>query len=310
MKSLLTILALSVLLGGALYGQAQEPRHDGKTVTGLTEKLRDNDVAVRRSAAEALLKFGPEAKQAIPSLIKALEDTDRLVRRRAVECLDRMGSEASKAIPALTRVLQDEDKYTRQCAARALWQIRRSAGAARPTNVFPHGEVKDGLAAFVECHGSQFKVGQAIPVDFGIILVGDGLGLESDAMSKLQLSVWRPFHPVDPLNVSYFQVTRSDGQEVSYLGPAVDFPNTLPLDKNSVVLHHREIVGMVYPDLCEEFDLNKPGTYKVRWGYAPFFRGRPWTGKLMSNEFQLEIVGDDSTEAVHQMPSTTHDGHD
>ena len=68
------------------------------------------------------------------------------------------------------------------------------------------------------------------------------------------------------------------------------------------------VVLQIYSD--DPYDLSRPGTYKVQWGYAPFFSGGPWTGKLMSNEVQFEIVGDDSAEASHQMPSTTGDRHD
>jgi hypothetical protein len=175
----------------------------------------------------------------------------------------------------------------------------------------PHGEVKDGLAAFLTCPGVRFKVGQPVPLDFGVVLVGAGLESESDAMEKLQLRVWRPTRPVDPLNISWLLVTGPDGQNVPYHGVAPDYRNTAPLnDEFSALLHHRDLVGRHHPDLRKNYDLSRPGTYNVQWGYAPFFRGGPWTGKLMSNEVKFEIAGDDSAEAVPQMPSTTRERRD
>lgn len=73
----------------------------------LTEALRDENSAVRQTAAGAIGRIGPEAKAAIPALIEALQDKDRSVQQNAMFALERMGSEARAAVPALIEVLKD-----------------------------------------------------------------------------------------------------------------------------------------------------------------------------------------------------------
>ena len=177
------------------------------------------------------------------------------------------------------------------------------------TGLLPHGKVKDGLAAFLLCHRDSFKVGEPIPLTYGIINVGSGLEWEIDVQkteenSKLKTRVWwLGNNPELQYNYSWFEVTGPDGKDVPYRGGTGTLPNytAAVVDKFSVVLHHRQFVGNHYPDLrgpltsfpgLEKtfFDISKPGLYKVRWSYEPFWKGEPWTGKLMSNEVQFEIV--------------------
>ena len=62
----------------------------------LIQALKD-DADVRRVAASALGKIGPEAKEAAPALIQALQDS--YVRYCAVEALKRIGRpEALEAV--------------------------------------------------------------------------------------------------------------------------------------------------------------------------------------------------------------------
>ena len=81
-------------------------------------------------------------------------------------------------------------------------------------------------------------------------------------------------------------------------------PSSAPLDEFSVLLHHRQFIGTVDPDLRGwltsdledlediffDFDLSKPGTYEVQWGYNARFEGGPWTGELISNKVQFKIM--------------------
>ncbi|MHC4735143.1 MAG: hypothetical protein ACYTDW_11905 [Planctomycetota bacterium] len=173
----------------------------------------------------------------------------------------------------------------------------------------PHGEAKDGLAAFLLCHRAHFKVGQPIPLSYGIINVGSGLEWETnleeaEKNAKLKTRIWwLGNNPELRYNYSWFEVTGPDGNNVPYRGSTGTLPNytAAVVDKYSMVLYHRQIVGYHYPDLrgpltsfpgLEKsfFDLSKLGTYKVRWGYSPWWKVGPWTGTLMSNEVEFEIV--------------------
>ncbi len=175
--------------------------------------------------------------------------------------------------------------------------------------LLPHGKVKDGLAAFLLCHRDRFKIGQPIPLTYGIINVGSGLEWETDLQeaeqnSKLKTRIWwLQNEPADQYNYSWFEVTGPNGQSIPCRASGGTLPNftAAHVDKFSVVLYHRQFVGRFYPDLRgplasypkllrHDFDLTKPGTYKVRWGYDPLWKVGPWTGTLMSNEVQFEIV--------------------
>ena len=79
---------------------------------------------MRRSAASALIKFGLEAKRAVPALIAALEDKDSIVRFSVASALGAMGPAARRAVSALTEALKDGDKNVRLAAAKAITDIK------------------------------------------------------------------------------------------------------------------------------------------------------------------------------------------
>ena len=56
-------------------------------ITRFVAALKDDDVFVRRSAAYALWRVGPAAKDAIPSLTVSLKDRDAEVRGWAAKAL-------------------------------------------------------------------------------------------------------------------------------------------------------------------------------------------------------------------------------
>ncbi len=56
----------------------------GQDVSELVKDLKDKSADVRRSAADALGRIGPEAKAAVPALSEALKDEDPDVRLSAV----------------------------------------------------------------------------------------------------------------------------------------------------------------------------------------------------------------------------------
>jgi HEAT repeat protein len=87
---------------------------------------RDADDRVRRRAAEALAKFGPDAKEAVPALIKLFAAFDPATRQTVCETLGRIGPEAKDAVPALLAAF-DDDREQREAAIRACGRIGRDA---------------------------------------------------------------------------------------------------------------------------------------------------------------------------------------
>jgi len=181
-------------------------------------------------------------------------------------------------------------------SSRTLSNEKRNAASAESNHAslgMPHGEVKKGLAAFLLCHKKRFKVGEPIPLSYGLVLVDLGLDKESDETVHLRIRVFRPLCISDPENYSWFEVTGPDGEKVPYGGPYDSFPLFSPTDENSAVLRHGDFLGRTDRDLDRSgrFDLSKPGMYKVRWGYWPNDADGVWSsGALMSNVVAFEII--------------------
>ena len=49
--------------------------------------------------------MGPDAKEAVPDLILLLDDEDEAIRKLAARALGRIGPDAASAVPALMRTL-------------------------------------------------------------------------------------------------------------------------------------------------------------------------------------------------------------
>ena len=83
--------------------------------------LDDPDEQVRSLVVEAVGWMGAEG---VNPLIKALEDKSPAVRRAAARALGRLGPEAKAAEPALVDVVSDAKEEVRDAAAKALRRIR------------------------------------------------------------------------------------------------------------------------------------------------------------------------------------------
>jgi HEAT repeat protein len=57
------------------------------TVLVLIEGLRNPDIRLRRAAAAGLVRFGPDARPALPELRRALSDPDQDLRIAAAEAI-------------------------------------------------------------------------------------------------------------------------------------------------------------------------------------------------------------------------------
>jgi hypothetical protein len=164
--------------------------------------------------------------------------------------LGKIGPDAKEAIPALTRALQDKHYSVRTNATRALWLIKTGTKKVQKTSIFPHGEAKDGLAAFLLSHKHRFEIGEPIPLTYGIIFVGPGLERRGEEAYKLRAKVWRPLPPVDPDNASWFEMTGPDGESVPYHGGYVSWAVPEPSEENTALLRWGDFIGRPHFDLC------------------------------------------------------------
>lgn len=94
----------------------------GDHVPQLMLALTNNDVCVRRFAAESLrnLKAEPEVHDAIPALARSLSDIDPAVRALSAACLGNIGPSASFAVDDLVGLLSDQFPTVRASASTAL----------------------------------------------------------------------------------------------------------------------------------------------------------------------------------------------
>ncbi len=133
-KRLVAVIAVSflsftsplLLIRNATAGIVDEPTVNPKEIASLIEKLKTND---ERELDAAINKLGQIGKPAIPALMKALQDQNLLVRRSAAEVLTKIGY---PAIPDLAKALNNPDAGVRSSAASALGSIGAEAKMAVP----------------------------------------------------------------------------------------------------------------------------------------------------------------------------------
>jgi HEAT repeat protein len=102
-------------------------------ISVLTERLKDEDVHVRRSAANALSRLGEEAEAAIPSLIESFTGEDKYVNQYSIKALNALGPKVIEVIPPILLLLKNEKPEVRVRAAKALGEM-----AQQPDLVIPN----------------------------------------------------------------------------------------------------------------------------------------------------------------------------
>ncbi len=154
---------LGVVLTGAVAavllvsGEEDPAQHRlDKALSGHRRKeseYKDDAMVVRPSAADALGKVGPAAKEVVPALIAALKDKDKEVRMSATFALIEIGG---AAVPALIAALKDENREMRWRAANALGQIGFAApDAVRALEAAARDGVEGADSALKEIRGKQ-----------------------------------------------------------------------------------------------------------------------------------------------------------
>ncbi len=100
----------------------------GKPTSAWIDQLRSADAAQRLRAVKVLQEKRSEAGTVVPALAGLLGDPDVFVRRDAARALGRFGPDGRAALPALTGLLQDRNPGVRKAAAEALEKIDPEGG--------------------------------------------------------------------------------------------------------------------------------------------------------------------------------------
>jgi HEAT repeat protein len=118
MRRILFGILLVALCG---CGRAQPTMAGGK----WARALHDPAVKVRKKAAFTLGNIGPSDPAVFPALIEALKDADAEVRCEAILALLKYGPGAKEALPTLTDIQhKDRDARVRAYAARAVEKLQ------------------------------------------------------------------------------------------------------------------------------------------------------------------------------------------
>jgi HEAT repeat protein len=137
-------------LAGLADAQTKEKAKDdapaeieGKSFAQWKADIREKDISVRQHGIRMVVRFGPIAREAVPSLILALGERDASVRGDAAAALGMIGAmekgidpeEVPKVVTALSNLLgKTESQHSvRLQAALALAQMGPKAKAAIPT---------------------------------------------------------------------------------------------------------------------------------------------------------------------------------
>jgi HEAT repeat protein len=91
-------------------------------IPALLSALRDENEAVRRKAAAALLAIGPNVAM-LGDLRQCLKDSDQECRALAATGIGQLGRLARKALPDLRRALEDPVDRVRETARQAIGKI-------------------------------------------------------------------------------------------------------------------------------------------------------------------------------------------
>ncbi len=143
-----------------------------------------------------------------------------------------------------------------------------------------HGPAKDGLAAFLKSERKQFKVSEPIPVMFGIVC----------SETEKRMTFQPPYGACQPDAFSWFSITGPNDKDIPYTGDWIHFRPVDP--KLAIWLTRSRFCGILWSDIRWGYKLDTPGSYTIKWHYRipPTSDASWWTGHLVSNEIQIEIV--------------------
>lgn len=100
-------------------------------VPGLVLALRESSVAVRLWAIQSLAKLGPDAKEALPSLLGELQPKERAVSNAVLEAVNSIGAKDA-AVPQLRKLIRADTPEARQWVVQSLGKLGAHAEKALP----------------------------------------------------------------------------------------------------------------------------------------------------------------------------------
>jgi HEAT repeat protein len=104
----------------------EPPLAGGKPVSYWVEALSDMDPARRKTAVHKLGNVGMSDPEAFPALLKALKDDDAGVRCEAIIAVAKFGPDGKDAMPTLTELEEhDASPKVRDYAKQALEKLRK-----------------------------------------------------------------------------------------------------------------------------------------------------------------------------------------
>src|ERR1035441_4702399 len=118
--------------GAAAFALGNIPGDRQVAVPALVKALQDENGSVRNYAAKSLGMIGQSPELAVPALVGALKD-DRDSRYFTTDALIKFGPAARTAVPDLIVLLKGNDPYLPSYAAKVLGAIGPHAQAAAPT---------------------------------------------------------------------------------------------------------------------------------------------------------------------------------
>jgi HEAT repeat protein len=127
MSRLFPMILLSLLVAGCHSRQA--PTSGGKPISHWLAALRSSDTNARKTAAFKLGNVGSTDPAVLPALLAALKDANPAVRRESILALVKCGPPAKEAIPSLAELQKfDPDSKVRTCARLALNKLGGEVG--------------------------------------------------------------------------------------------------------------------------------------------------------------------------------------
>ena len=117
-----TLVLLALAMSGC--SKAGPTLAGGKPIDHWVAALQDPDAKLRKTAAQKIGNLGPAHPAAFPALHDALKDRDPGVRCEVILALVKFGPEAKEDLPTLAQLRkQDPNAKVRDYAARSLEKL-------------------------------------------------------------------------------------------------------------------------------------------------------------------------------------------